>query len=168
MRGPRLLLLALLAACAAGAELPSAEQCPSFLSAEGLPASVEEAARLRAGGRVWTDREIRGLYVCRALSIGAEDAAWVAEGLDAQTRARRAFQIRHDARMIARAMMADPAAVAALRARDQERYGHPDGPTWEWLVAKNQEKGLSGDAVYEAIVASAQVTNDAVNRSFGL
>jgi hypothetical protein len=65
-------------------------------------------------------------------------------------------------------MMKDAADVDALKARDQAKYGSPDGPTFEWLVTHEQQKGLSGDAVYEAIVESAQKTDRAVNEAFGL
>jgi PII-like signaling protein len=65
-------------------------------------------------------------------------------------------------------MMSDPSEVEDLRKRDQEKYGNPDGPTFEWLVNQNQQKGLAGDAVYEAIVVSSQRTDKKVNESFNL
>jgi len=77
-----------------------------------------------------------------------------------------AVAIRHDARIMSRAMMSDPAEVEDLRKRDMEKYGNPDGPTFDQLVRRNRENGLTGDAVYEAIVESSQRTDQAVNERF--
>lgn len=166
-RLPWFFLLVLGPACA-GDGLPDAATCQATLSDASLPDTAEEATAARAAGQSWTDAQIRTIYICRALQIGPENALWVKAGADAQTRARRAWQIRHDARLTARAMMADPEAVKALQARDQERYGSPDGPSFDWLLKHDADKGLSGDAVYEAIVESAQRTDGEVNRSAGL
>ncbi|HEY0136972.1 MAG TPA: hypothetical protein VGB85_22975 [Nannocystis sp.] len=132
------------------------------------PKDAAEAASLRAAGVAWTDRQVRQLYLERVAEIGPHDAALRAQGQTAEARARAAFQARHDARVTARAMMQDSAAVEALRARDQEKYGTPDGPSFEYLVERAQQKGLAGDAVYESIVESAQRTDAATNRSLGL
>lgn len=168
-RGALLLALALLAPAA-----PACERAvPVEASApwpDGLvkPTSVDEARRSKAAGVVWTDRQVRQLYLERAAAIGPADAAARARGDAPEARARAAFGARHDARKIARAMMQDAAAVAALEARDREKYGDPDGPTFAWLVERNTQKGLSGAAVYEAIVESAQQTDAATNAALGL
>ncbi len=132
------------------------------------PESVAEATALRERGVVWTDRQVRQLYLERAAAIGERDAQLRAQGQTAEARALAAYQTRHDARMTARAMMQDQAEVAALQARDLEKYGDPGGPTFTWLVERAQQKGLEGDAVYESIVESAQQTNAATNRGLGL
>lgn len=143
----------------------AAEPWPAGLA---KPASVAEAARLKAAGVVWTDRQVRQLYLERAAAIGPMDAASLARGDTAEARARAAFTARHDARMIARAMMQDPAAVAALEDRDRSKYGTPDGPTFEYLVGRAAEKGLTGDAIYASIIESAQRTDAATNSALGL
>jgi len=61
--------------------------------------------------------------------------------------------------------MPDPGEVKALQARDQAKYGTPDGPTFDWLVQDEAKKGLSGDAAFEAIIKSAQRTDEATNRA---
>lgn len=166
---PWLLLVSLpLPGCGGGGDLPDAATCQATLADASLPETPEEALAARAAGQSWTSAQIRTMYVCRALQIGPENALWVKSGADAATRARRAWQVRHDARMTARAMMADPDAVKALEARDQEKYGTPDGPTFDWLVKHQADEGLSGDALYEAIVRSAQETSADANRSSGL
>jgi hypothetical protein len=142
--------------------------CPVFIAPGKLPASVEEAKTRRLQGASWSNKEIRARYVCWVTGIGAMNVEWKAQGLPAQERARKAFEVRHDARMISRAMMASDVEVKLLQERDREKYGNPDGPTFEWLVEKAGEKGLSGDAVYDEIVSSAQRTDAATNKAFGL
>ena len=58
--------------------------------------------------------------------------------------------------------------VIDLQARDQEKYGNPDGPTFDYLVEKNRKKGLEGDAVYEDIIGSSNRTNQEYNEKFGV
>jgi hypothetical protein len=131
------------------------------------PADVAEASALRASGVVWTDRQVRQLYLERVAAIGERDAQQRAQGQGAEARARAAYQARHDARMTARAMMRDQEAVRGLEARDRLKYGDPDGPTFEYLVERGREKGREGDALFEGIVESAQRTDEATDRSFG-
>jgi hypothetical protein len=167
--------LAAVAACRAsgsgeagsGDDVQAAE-CPAFNAPGRLPATPAEAQALRAKGASWTNREIRARYVCAALSIGAANEEWKAQGLAAAERAKRAFQARHDARITARAMMAKLEEVKLLEERDLAKYGHPDGPTFEWLVEHAQKKGLVGDAVFEEIVQTAQRTDAATNKALGL
>ena len=134
----------------------------------GRPADASEAVSLRAGGVAWTDRQVRQLYLERVAEIGPRDQALRSAGQSVEARARAAFEARHEARMTARAMMQDSEAVAALRARDREKYGTPDGPSFEYLADRGRAKGLEGDAVYESIIESAQRTDAATNRSLGL
>lgn len=165
-------LLALLAGCSR--EAPQRQrfdpevECPRLLADSTLPADAAEAEKQREAGRAWSDREARAVYVCRARATAAADVGWRAEGLDAEARARRAYAIRHAARLTGRAMMSNRAEVAALQARDAATYGSRDGPSWRWLVERGREKGLSGDALYESIRAGAAETNDVVDDHLGL
>jgi hypothetical protein len=165
-----LLLLAALLACAPRRDVVATQvdDCPAVLSDKGLPASPEEAHALRNQGVSWTDQRIREMYVCRVARIAAEDAARKAASVAPEARARAAYETRRNVRLVARAMMSDAAAVDALRARDLEKYGYSDGPTWDWLVERARDRGLVGDAVYESIIESAQRTDAATNRAFGL
>lgn len=78
------------------------------------------------------------------------------------------YEARHRARLTARAMMSDAAEVEALRARDLEKYGDPDGPTFESLVAKGRAEGKSDEAIYAGIIDSSQRTNKAANARSGI
>ncbi|MCB9547862.1 MAG: hypothetical protein H6706_18740 [Myxococcales bacterium] len=167
-----LTLLALgLAGCGAGPTLAPAQaeaRCAEVLAPADLPATVAEAEAARAAGGAWSPAAIRWIYVCRAYGIAAANRGWRAEGQAAEQRARQASDIRRVAKSTARAMMADQALAASLGQRDQEKYGDPEGPTFDWLVEKARASGLTGDAVYEDIVRSAAHTNDEVNASLGI
>ena len=112
------------------------------LSAPAPTTSQEAKERIRKGER-WTAQQIRWVYVRRAEAIGAKNTAWEREGLSPKVRAQRAFAERKEARLVARAMMSDPREVTTLEARDRDKYGSPDGPTWEYLLAKGRAKGAT-------------------------
>ncbi|HEY8376312.1 MAG TPA: hypothetical protein VIK91_07485 [Nannocystis sp.] len=172
MRSWRRLRAGVLALCLGGAALAGCAR-EEATTVEAWPAELPrphdaaEAERLKQAGTRWTNRQARQVYLERVATIAEEDAKWRAEGLPASERAKRAFTIRHEARMTARAMMSDPAELAALQARDRAKYGNRDGPTFEWLVERAREKGLQGDAIYESIVESAQRTDASLNQSLG-
>jgi hypothetical protein len=115
-----------------------------------------------------TNAEIREWYLKEVAVIHDLHKQWLAQGLSAKERARRAWRIRHDARLKARAMMADREEVEMLEVSDTIEYGRPDGPTFEFLVKKCREAGLKGNAVYEAIIEGSYRTNRGVNKKFGL
>ena len=113
-----------------------------------------------------TNAEVRDWYNAQVSTIPEQNQGWLAEGLSAQLRAQRAYQLRHDARIEARNKMADPVEVEQLRARDQLKYGDPNGPSFDYLVKKNRDKGLEGDAIYEAIIESSSRTDAKTNALF--
>jgi hypothetical protein len=113
-----------------------------------------------------SNSEIRQWYNDQVASIAAEDKKWQQQGLTPEQRARRAYEIRHGARLKAREFMSSKAEVSMLQARDQEKYGNPDGPTFDYLVEQNRKKGMTGDAVYLAIIDSSDRTNAEVNKAY--
>jgi hypothetical protein len=158
-------------ACAAStpdAEVVSSADCAAYTTAGRLPASPDEAAQQKRNGASYSNKEIRARYLCWVGQIGPMNEEWKAQGLPAEERAKRAYQARHDARLTARAMMANADEVKALQERDREKYGNPDGPTFEWLVEKARKKNLSGDAIYESIISSSQRTDTGTNKAMGL
>lgn len=140
--------------------------CASKVSTKPFPDSMAQVETLRASGISWTNGEIRAHYNRLVTAIGPANEKWTKEGLSSEERARQASAIRHDARIMSRAMMSDPAEVEDLRKRDMVKYGNPDGPTFDQLVERNREKGLTGDAVYEAVVESSQRTDPVINKQF--
>jgi hypothetical protein len=141
---------------------------PAPAAAGPYPTSVAQAETLKKGGASWTNEQIRVYYNQVVDGIAPADEAWKREGLSIEERARRASAARHDARLTCRAMMTDPHEVEDLRRRDREKYGNPDGPTFEQLVESGQKKGTTGDALYEGILESAQHTDEKVNAFFGI
>ena len=112
--------------------------------------------------------EIREWYLKEVAVIHELNKQWLAQGLSPKARAKQAWRIRHEARLAARAMMADPQEVEMLEVNDTIEYGRPDGPTFEFLVRKCRAAGLEGNAVYEAIIEGSYRTNKGVNKKFGL
>lgn len=119
-------------------------------------------------GRPRTNAEIRRWYLKRVATIADLNQEWIIQGLSALERAKAAWIIRYEARVTARAMMADKAEVELLRARDLAKYGSPDGPTFEFIVVRIEEAGLEGDTGYEAIIDGSSRTDEEFNRILGL
>lgn len=165
----RVLLVALAIALGCeGSPSPPPPSASASAQAKPYPTTVAQADALKKGGASWTNEEIRAYYNRLVTTIGPSNERWKQEGLAAEERARRAFGIRHEARLTCRAMMSDPGEVELLRRRDESKYGHADGPTFEELVEKGKASGKTGDTVYEGIVASAQRTDEKVNEAYGV
>src|SRR5262245_53104312 len=135
-----LALAVLVSGCKSSHE-PSPSASTSATAAKPSPSSLADAETLKTAGVSWTNEEVRAHYRELIGKIGPLGEQWKKEGLPAEERARRAYGIRHEARMLARAMMVSRAEVDLLRARDQEKYGNPDGPTFEQLVESGRKKG---------------------------
>lgn len=112
--------------------------------------------------------EIRKWYLEQVARIPEMNEQWLKQGLSAKQRAKKAWQIRHDARLEAREMMTDAEEVEDLKQRDIAEYGNEEGPTFEFLVQEWREAGLTGNAVYIAIIEGARRTNRNVNKKLGL
>lgn len=110
-----------------------------------------------------TNCEIRVWYNYQVVAIPVINQRWIEAGISAEERAKRAYELRHNARINARYMMADKEQVKALRQRDQKKYGNPDGPAFSDLVANGQEKALDGDAIYQSIVDGSSRTSPVYN-----
>ena len=65
-------------------------------------------------------------------------------------------------------MMAEKSERELLRARDVTKYGSPDGPSFEFLIARLKVAGIEGDAAYEAIIDGSYRTNMVIDRLLGL
>ena len=113
-----------------------------------------------------TNQEVRGWYLQEVASIPALDQKWQSDGLSLPDRARRAWEIRHRARVAARTLMTDPLEVDMLGRRDSAKYGNPDGPTFEQLFDQAKAKGLNDDRAYQEILSSSTATDHTTNRKF--
>jgi len=84
-----------------------------------------------------------------------------------EEKAKKAFEIRHSARMSCRDIMDKPSREK-LEARDLKVYKNKDGPTYDDLVKKlkaKQGKTVDMDKIYKDIIASSQRTNWYVNKA---
>ena len=114
-----------------------------------------------------TNQEIRSWYLAGVSAIGPLNERWIGEGVSLEERARRVWRFRHDLRAAARELMQNRQEIAALRARDSQLYGNPDGPSFEQLLEEEKATGLTESQAYERIIVGSQNTNREVNRKFG-
>jgi hypothetical protein len=139
---------------------------------------ISSANDIRIGQKIWipalpapdnltgvpkTNCEIRLWYNFQIVAVGVINEKWKQDGVDLETRAHRAYELRHEARVNARFMMQNKEEVAVLQARDTERYGNPDGPTFEFLLKKNTDEGLSLEEAYQSIIDSSSRTDTRYN-----
>lgn len=115
-----------------------------------------------------TNVEIRRWYLEQVTRIRELNDEWLRQGFPVNERAKMAWRVRHEARLQARSMMADPAEVELLRARDMAISGNPDGPAFEFLVEKLKEAGLEENELYEALIEGAARINAGINKLLGL
>ncbi|MCV6589068.1 MAG: hypothetical protein OIF57_08575 [Marinobacterium sp.] len=108
-----------------------------------------------------TDCDIRRWYNYQVVALPVINQRWIEAGFSLEERARRAFDIRHRARVNARYMMAD--GVEKLRQRDLEKYGNPDGPTFDYLVHKSRTKGMTYQQAWKNIITTSARTNNGYN-----
>ncbi|MDE7332663.1 MAG: hypothetical protein K2O16_10615 [Lachnospiraceae bacterium] len=83
------------------------------------------------------------------------------DSLPLEQQARQAFELRNQYRMQARELMSDRQLAESLYATDPNL-------TWEQIIQKQIDKGLSGDDIYKAIIESSQRSRTSVNQSLGL
>jgi hypothetical protein len=144
--------------------------------------------RLEEGQKIWipgptpprpllskepTNCEIRLWYNYQVVAIGMLNKKWIDEGLDLETRAHKAYELRHTARMDARYMMVDKAQVKDLEERDLEKYENEDGPTFKWLMEENMKdkikngtivrKAMSREESWESIIEKSSYTDRKFN-----
>ncbi len=141
-------------------------------------APIARANAIQVGSKIWipalppetnliaipkTNCEIRLWYNFQIVAIGVINEKWEKDGIELETRAHKAYEMRHQARINARFMMQNKEEVKALQDRDIKKYGNPDGPTFEYLLKRNTDKGLTLEEAYEAIIASASNTDKRYN-----
>jgi hypothetical protein len=110
-----------------------------------------------------TNPQIRSWYLSEVSKIAELSEEWVRRGEALEQRARRSWQPRHDLRLKAREMMANPLDVEDVRERDRKKYSHLDGPTFEYLLDRARTKGLRDDEAYRSILIGAQSTSEEFN-----
>ncbi|MCP3929742.1 MAG: LysM peptidoglycan-binding domain-containing protein [Bacteroidetes bacterium] len=110
-----------------------------------------------------TDCEIRVWYNYQVVAISILNERWIGEGISLENRATKAYKLRHNARVNARFMMQNKEAVKQLQRRDMEKYGNPDGPTFEYLLKKNLDNGRTKEESFQKIIESSSRVNPVYN-----
>lgn len=95
-----------------------------------------------------TDSETFDWYNVQVGQIPAQNQQWLAEGLDAKARARRAWAIYDQAQVDAERMARNRIGATQRRMRNRAKYG----TSFEDMVERQRKRGLEGDAIYEAII----------------
>ncbi len=140
--------------------------------------NIGSANDLQVGQKIWipalpsndnltgvpqTNCEIRLWYNFQIVAVGIINKKWEQDGIDLETRAHKAYEMRHEARVNARFMMQNKEEVRVLQARDMEKYGNPNGPTFEYLLKKNMDAGLTLADAYQSIIDSSSRTDTRYN-----
>ncbi|WP_077088668.1 MPT63 family protein [Mycobacterium rhizamassiliense] len=105
--------------------------------------------------------ETRTVYLQGEVRMRQLNDRLASQGVSPEERARFMFERRNALRTWARALMSDRAAAAQLDKKDPN-------VTFEYLAVRNQAKGLSGDALYNAIITRATRSRISVNESLGI
>ncbi len=142
---------------------------PKVLKTETLVRECFEAADTATGyeGAMMDDNMTRDWYnACmdHFKTLQPElDRKLSAKELTLSEYAKIAYNVRHEARTHTRELMEDRRALAWIKARDLQDYGHEDGPQFDELVNKAVAKGKSIDDAYRKVIASSTHTNKWVN-----
>ena len=109
-----------------------------------------------------SDDETRTVYTTFELRMGEVHAQLVRDGAGAEERARTMYGMRAALRSWTCALMENRELAEYLNANEPN-------PTFEALVERQRtKKGLTGDAIFEAIVASSMRSRSSVNDALGI
>lgn len=108
-----------------------------------------------------SESQTRTVYTQGELRMRLLDEQLASQGVDTEERARILFQERNSLRSWARTLMRNRLLADLLNALEPNL-------TFEDLVARNQVKGLSGDALYNAMITSATRSRGGVNDFLGI
>jgi hypothetical protein len=117
--------------------------------------------------RTKTGDEVRDWYHAQLARIDALNADWTTSGVPLTERARRAYEVRRNARIAAREQMQSVGGVESLSVRDLHKYTSPDGPSFEQLVEKQLSKGRTLDQAYESIIESSKRSDERYDARYG-
>jgi hypothetical protein len=114
-----------------------------------------------------TNQEIRQWYKDQLAKIPELNEQLISENVSLAERAYRAWQFRREKRLEARELMQNPLEVEFLQLRDIAKYGTSDGPTFEYLINEIESEGVSGNAVFEAVIKGSYRTNAGIDKMLG-
>jgi hypothetical protein len=104
-----------------------------------------------------SDVKARKWYINQEKKIAGQ----INKNLSIEEQAKQAFNLRNEYRTQARELMSDRELAKSLNETNPN-------PTWEQIMQKQVDRGLSGDDIYKAIIESSQRSRPSVNKSLGL
>lgn len=105
--------------------------------------------------------ETRMVYIHGELRMRELHNDLVRDGLGVEERAKAMFALRYALRTWTRTLMSDTAMAEWLEANERK-------PTFDQLVALHEGRGLTGDALYIAIITSSTRSRPSVNSQLGI
>jgi hypothetical protein len=124
-------------------------------------AIIETATHSHYAPETLDDFETRTVYTQLELRMRDLNQEMIREGADAETRARVMHGHRRTIRNWTRGLMSNREYAQWLA--DNEK-----NPTFEELEETHRSRGLTGDAIYEAIIESSTRSRAEVNAAFGI
>ncbi|HET6734020.1 toxin glutamine deamidase domain-containing protein [Mycobacterium sp.] len=124
-------------------------------------AIINSATHSHYAAATLSNAETRTVYTTFELRMREVAEHLMREGLGLEERARTLYDLRASLRSWTRALMEDRETAEYLTANEPN-------PSFEALVERQRKKGLEGDAIFEAIIASATRSRAAVNESLGI
>ena len=107
-----------------------------------------------------TNAEAREWYRSEIQRLRELISNWNDTGASVESQARRAHQLRRQARLEARLKMDDRETVDLIARRDKKKYGDSEGPTFAWLVRANLDAGRTEKQAYGQIIDSSTRLSD--------
>ncbi len=134
-----------------------------FLTSKAGRAFIKTLAKGGKGSK--SDIKFKGLSNVDARKWYLKQESKIPELIDKnltiEQQAKQAFNLRNQYRTKARELMSDQKLAESLFKTDPN-------VTWEQLVQKQIDRGLSGDDIYKAIIESSQRSRTSVNEYLGL
>ena len=140
-----------------------------FAGAVAARAAQQVEKKLPDGMKGTSNDAIRDWYNAQVAPdrIAALNKKWEQEGISLAERAKRTYDIRHDARVTARDYMDNQLQASWLKVRDLFQHGSTDGPSFNKLMNRNKKNGLNQEQSYQQIINSASRTNKKYNHKYG-
>jgi PII-like signaling protein len=144
------------------AELVARNEARGLVGDAVYEAIIHSASHSHYAQGTLSDDETRTVYTTFELRMGQVHAQLLGNGAGAEERARTMYGMRAALRSWTRALMENRELAEYLNANEPN-------PTFEALVERQRtKKGLTGDAIFEAIIASSMRSRSSVNDALGI
>jgi hypothetical protein len=143
------------------ADLVARNEAKGLVGDEVYEAIIASATHSHYAAETLSNAETRTVYTTLELRMREVSDRLDRDGVGLEDRARALYGLRASIRTWTRALMADRETADYLTANEPN-------PTFDDLVERQRAKGREGDAIYEAIIASATRSRASVNESLGI